>query len=180
VNRAIALNRPKLDRERLLGLVAAVLAVVLAAHRAESVLHFLLLAGCSLLLVALAAEDAATMLLPNRLMYPGILAALLVGGLWPDQSLLATLEGGAAGFLIMLTLFVVLPGFGAGDVKLCALIGLFVGWPHVLGAILAGVTCSGLVALAGVVTRRLSLRSTMPYGPGLVAGALLVALVAHP
>lgn len=177
MNRAITLNRPQLDRTRLLGVAAAGLAVALAAHRADGVVHFLLLAGFSLLLVALAVEDAATMLLPNRLMYPGIVAALLVCGLWPDRSWLSSLEGGAGGFAIMLALFLVLPGFGAGDVKLCALIGLCVGWPHVLSAILAGVTCSGLVALAGVATRRLSLRSAMPYGPGLVAGALLIALI---
>ncbi len=152
-------------------------AIGLALHRAQSPLHFLLLAGASLLLVALAASDAATMLLPNRLMYPSLAAALLLAGAWPDHGAASALIGGAAGGAIMLALFMAVPGFGAGDVKLCALIGLLAGWPHILTAIIAGIFFSGVVALAGIISGRLRLRSSMPYGPGLVAGALYVLLL---
>lgn len=169
--------RPGVDRAVVL--TGAAMAVVsgLALRRAESPLHFALLAAASLLLVALAACDAKTMLLPNRLMYPGLAAALLLAGAWPDHSWLSSLEGAAAGGAIMLALFLVLPGFGAGDVKLCVLIGLLVGSPHVFGALAAGIVCSGLVAIAGLLTGRLRLRGQMPYGPGLIAGALYVLLL---
>lgn len=174
---AVLMTKPRLDRSRLLALGAAAVATVLAARHAHSPLHFLLLAGFSALLVLLAVEDATTMLLPNRLMFPGIAAAALAAGLWPDHSWLSSLEGGATGFALMLVLFLVLPGFGAGDVKLCGLIGLLVGWPHVFSAITAGIILSGVVALVGLATRRVSLRSAIPYGPGLIAGALLMLLV---
>jgi leader peptidase (prepilin peptidase) / N-methyltransferase len=169
--------RPHTTRYLLPAALAGVLVSGLALHRAHSPLHFLLLGGASLLLVALAASDAATMLLPNRLMYPGIAAALLLAGAWPDHTLAASLAGGAAGGAFMLALFLVMPGFGVGDVKLCLLIGLLVGWPHVLTAIVAGIFCSGFVALAGILSGRLRLRGSMPYGPGLVAGALYVLLL---
>lgn len=168
------------DRGALAVCAAAVPVALLAWQRAVSPLHFLLLAGFSLLLVALAVCDATTMLLPNRLMYPGMLAALAAAGLWPDHSLPASLAGGLAGGAIMFVMYVVVPGFGAGDVKLCALIGLLVGWPHVLPALAAGVMCGGVVATIGLLSRRLSLRAAMPYGPGLVAGALLALLVLRP
>lgn len=171
------MRQPRLFRYAVPASLVALAAVGLALHRAQSPLHFLLLAGASLLLVALAASDAATMLLPNRLMYPGIAAALLLAGAWPDHSIASALIGGAAGGAIMLALFLVVPGFGVGDVKLCVLIGLLAGWPHILTAIIAGIFCSGFVALAGIIGGRLRLRSSMPYGPGLVAGALYALLL---
>ena len=149
----------------------------LAVHRAETPLHFAMLASAALLLVALAACDLTTMLLPNRLTYPGLTAALLLAGAWPDHSWISSLAGGAAGGAIMLALFIIVPGFGASDVKLCALIGLLVGWPHVLGALATGVVCNGLVALALVAAGRAGRRATMPYGPGLVIGALIALLL---
>jgi leader peptidase (prepilin peptidase)/N-methyltransferase len=172
--------RSSRDRSVTAVLVAAMPALFLAWHRAESPLHCALLAGFSLLLVALAVCDATTMLLPNALMYPGLAVALLAAGARPDHSLSSSLAGGLAGGAIMFALFVIVPGFGAGDVKLCALIGLLVGWPHLLVALMAGIICSGAVAVIGLLTRRLSLRGAMPYGPGLVAGALLVLLVLRP
>jgi len=170
-------SRPSYLRAEAL-LVAAPLAM--AAPRAQSPLHFLLLAGFGGALVALALCDAHTKLLPNRIMYPALLAALLCAGLWPNHSLASSVVGGLAGGGIMLALFLALPGFGAGDVKLCALIGLLVGWPHVLGALFLGLVANGLVAFVGLATRRLSLRQAMPFGPGLIAGALLILFLAHP
>jgi len=151
--------------------------VALAARRADSAPHFVLLAGFSLLLGALAISDARTLLLPNRLMYPGLVAALALAGAWPDHSLWSSLIGGLAGGAVMFALFVVLPGFGAGDVKLCALIGLLAGWPHIVGALVIGVLVNGLAAAVGVLSGRLRLRGAMPYGPGLIVGALVVLLL---
>ena len=160
---------------------AAVLLVSgLALRRAESPLHLAMLVGASLLLVTLAACDAATLLLPNRLIYPGLTAALLLASAWPQRSWPSSLAGGAVGGAVMLVLFVVVPGFGAGDVKLCALIGLLVGWPHVLTALIAGMICSGLVGGLLVLSGRAGRRSTMPYGPGLVVGALYALLLLRP
>jgi len=154
-------------------------AAVLAAHRATGAAHFALLSGFAVLLVLLAVCDARSMLLPNRLIYPGLLAALLCAGAWPDHSWQSSLAGGAAAGAAMLVLFVLLPGFGAGDVKLCALIGLLVGWPHAGTALVTGMVFNGLLAGAGLLLRRLRLSGAMPYGPGLIAAALLVLLVSR-
>src|SRR4051812_21118684 len=56
--------------------VAGIAVVLLAGQRARSPLHLGLLAGTGLVLVALAACDAATMLLPNRLLYPALVVGL--------------------------------------------------------------------------------------------------------
>jgi hypothetical protein len=39
---------------------------------------------------------------------------------------------------------------------------------------------SGVVALLGLLSGRLGCRDSMPYGPGLVAGALYVLLLIRP
>ena len=156
------------------GLWAALLP--LCAMHARSPLHFLLLAGFSSVLVMLAVCDATTMLLPNRLTYPAAIAALALGWAWPSHGFAATIAGGLAGYAIMFALFAFVPGFGAGDVKLCALIGLLAGWPLVLTALTLGVFCNGLGGLALLVSGRAGRRSVMPYGPGLILGALLVLL----
>lgn len=168
--------RPPWGRAGLLGAGVVALLLPLAARRAEQPLHFTLLAAAIVALVALAVCDATTMLLPNRIMYPAIGAALLAAGLWPDHSFQASIAGGLAGFGVMLAFFIILPGFGAGDVKLCGLIGLIVGWPALWPALVAGVLCNGLIVAAGLATGRLRLHGAMPYGPGLIAGALLALL----
>lgn len=163
----------------LLPVAAGAAVVALAARHAAGPLHFVLLAGFGLALVALAERDAATMLLPNRIMYPALAAALICVGAWPDHSWAAGLAGGAVGGAIMFALFVVMPGFGAGDVKLCALMGLLLGWPHILAALVTGVVLNGIVAAVGLATGRLRVKGTMPYGPGLIAGALLTMLLSR-
>lgn len=158
--------------------VWAALLPLCVAH-AHNALHLGLLAGFAAVLVALAVCDATTMLLPNKLTYPAALIAIALGWAWPAHSFAATIAGGLAGYAIMFALFAFVPGFGAGDVKLCGLIGLLVGWPLVLYALTAGVLVNGLVVLLGLATGKLRLRGAMPYGPGLIAGALLILLRAH-
>jgi len=68
-------------------------------------------------------------------------------------------------------------GLGMGDVKLAALLGLYLGWlgwaAVVLGA-LAGFVVQAVVALALLAARRIGLRGELPFGPAMLAGAALV------
>ncbi len=125
-------------------------------------------------------------------------AALLVGAahaLDPARGVTKTLLGGAAGFVLVLGLYL-LGGlfargvarlrrrpleevaFGFGDVTLSAVIGLAVGWPGVVLALLLGVLAAGLFSLGYVgwmlVRRRYSAFTPIPYGPFLILGAWAV------
>ena len=69
--------------------------------------------------------------------------------------------------------------FGFGDVRLGAFIGLAVGFPRVLTAILLAIFLGGLAGLLywfvrAVILRRYSLFTPIPYGPYLVIGAMVV------
>ena len=141
---------------------------------------FLLLAVSGVLLTVV---DLQHRLLPNRVVLPAfaggvvlLLLPALADGAW-DQLLRAAL-GAAALFAAYLALALVSPGgLGMGDVKLAALLGLYLGWlgwaAVVLGA-LAGFAVQAAVALALLATRRIGLRGELPFGPAMLAGAALV------
>jgi prepilin signal peptidase PulO-like enzyme (type II secretory pathway) len=183
--RVRAEERPLLIRRVLLAGVAA--AVTAVAFRPD---HYaagpaLIVAGVSLAMLVLASTDIERKLLPDRLMYPSILAAIAVSWVWPDRSLAAIWIGGgvavAAGvgvFLLGQAVGSVLGAretpFGLGDVKLIVFLGFLLGWPAVLWALLFGVVAAGIPGLALTLTGRA--RSTFSYGPFLVLGGLVVLL----
>ncbi|HET9319291.1 MAG TPA: hypothetical protein VFO27_05935, partial [Bryobacteraceae bacterium] len=94
-------------------------------------------------------------------------------------SFLAGLAGGIVGGGIMLAVFLILPGFGFGDVKLGLLIGLIVGFPSVLTALLIGMVLGGIGAAGMLVSGRVRLRNAIAYGPYLAGGAILEMLWRH-
>jgi leader peptidase (prepilin peptidase)/N-methyltransferase len=77
-----------------------------------------------------------------------------------------------------------LPGgnLGFGDVQLAVLLGLllgYLGWPQVLWGALLPWLVNAPVVLALLLLGRVGRRSRLPFGPSMLAGAVLaVALVA--
>jgi leader peptidase (prepilin peptidase)/N-methyltransferase len=161
------------------GLLAPATAAVygVAAARAVDARHFVLMALFGTIFIALAATDLERHLLPNRVMYPALLLGLALSWLWPGRSPYAGLAGGAVGFLVMLLIFLVLPGFGFGDVKLEGLVGLVVGLPAILSALLIGALLGGVGAAGLLITRRAGMKSAIAYGPYLAGGALIEMLL---
>jgi leader peptidase (prepilin peptidase) / N-methyltransferase len=136
--------------------------------------------------VALAAIDIAVQRLPDRLTlpaYPILIALLGAAALLSGDA--AALGRALLGCLALSGCFLVLalvrPGhLGGGDIKLAGLTGLvlgWLGWPALItGAALAFVL-SAIVSLALLAARRVTLRSAMSFGPFLVAGTVLAALM---
>jgi len=122
-------------------------------------------------LLALVATDFERKLLPNRIMYPTLIVALALAWAWPERSLSTVLLGGLAGGAIMFLLFVVLPGFGFGDVKLAALLGLLAGLDNVFAALAIAAIAGGIGGVILMLVRRATLRGTIAYGPYLALGA---------
>ncbi|MCZ2836799.1 prepilin peptidase [Modestobacter sp. VKM Ac-2985] len=132
--------------------------------------------------------DLREQLLPNRVLLPGLLGGLALltvaagaGGDWPGLGR-AVLAGGAA-FTVLLAMALISPsGLGMGDVKLAALLGLYLGWlgwPVVLAGVFLGFLLQAVVGLALLATRRVGRRTGLPFGPALLTGALVAALLAE-
>jgi leader peptidase (prepilin peptidase) / N-methyltransferase len=162
---------------------AAVLALLCARFAGQpTVLAF---GPLGVLGVALGAIDIAVYRLPDRITLPAYLATLallsLAAVLGHDagallRALLASLALAAA----YLLLAILRPGqLGGGDVKLAGLIGLALGWlgwsPVLYGAAL-GFVLSAVVSLVLLAARRISLRSSICFGPFMLGGALLAIL----
>lgn len=163
-----------------------------------SPLSFWLVAGACLYFVVMAVRltviDVRSHLLPNRIVFPSyavagvlLLAAAMVvffsgAGLGPgaEASLFGVpgLRVVASGLLLWLFYFVLRvihpPGMGFGDVKLAGVLGLYLGylgWSHVFAGTFAAFLLGGLWSLVILMTRRGTLRSAIPFGPFMLAGA---------
>lgn len=145
---------------------------------------YLYLAGAS---VVLGVVDIAEKRLPNSVVYPSLIvlplllaAAAALDDEWP--ALLGGLIGAAALFALYFALAVISPGsIGMGDVKLAALIGLalgYQGWSAMLVGAALGFVIGGLVCLVALLTRKATLRSSLPFGPAMLAGMFLGLLAA--
>ena len=139
-------------------------------------LQVALAAGLITLLLVIATVDVQCRLVLDRLTYPGLVVGPLFAWLWPGLGVGDSLIGGLAAFIIFGALVVLTRGgMGLGDVKLATLIGLYLGWPQVLPALLTAFLLGGLVG-AAILLSGGSRRSTFAYSPVLVAGAIFVLL----
>jgi leader peptidase (prepilin peptidase)/N-methyltransferase len=157
---------------------ALAVAVVLWKHSAHDLVLGLVLVG---VLVPVALIDLEHRIIPNRITLPAALAAIGVGLATRPAGVTAQLIAGAAagGFLLLFAL--IYPrGMGMGDVKLAAVLGLFLGRSvpvALLVAVFAGTTFGvAIMARAGVTTSR---KTAVPFGPFLALGGT-VALLAGP
>jgi leader peptidase (prepilin peptidase)/N-methyltransferase len=143
----------------------------------------LLVTWIGLLAVTLSAVDLRHHRLPDALTLPAVpfTAVLLVVTEWTRPgtgNLLVGVLVAAVLTALFWTMARVAPrAIGMGDAKLVASLGLATGYLSVASAAL-GITIAfvlgALVAIAGLVTRRLTMRSPIPFGPCLLAGSWVV------
>jgi len=130
------------------------------------------------LLVLLTATDLEQRRLPHLLLDPLIAAAALFVLFNPTVTPLAALIGAAVavGFLGVLGL-IIRGGVALGDLYLVAPLGLLLGWPAVFQAIFVAAVLSAVTAIALLATRRVGMKSYIPFGPFLVAGTVITLLL---
>lgn len=105
------------------------------------------LAALAAMLLAAMWHDTATRRIPNTLVLWGSLTAIGLSLSPHGIGLGSALAGGLVGFLGFLV-FYLLRAVGAGDVKLAAATGLFVGHPDMLWVNLLILLAGGLLAIA--------------------------------
>ena len=130
------------------------------------------------LLLVLTATDLEQRRLPHLVLDPLILLSVLFVPVNPGVDPLMAVVGAAAAvaFLGGLAL-VVRGGLALGDLYLVAPIGLMLGWPAIFSSLFAAAFLSAGASLVLLATRRVGMRSYIPFGPFLVAGAVLVLLL---
>jgi len=146
------------------------------------VLYFLYSAIFALITIT----DIERRLILNVVIYPSILLAIVASFFTPGMTWQTALVGGAIGFIFFLGAALVGNYFfgsgalGGGDVKLAAFVGLITGFPLVIEALVLGILIGAVGSLILLVTRVRGLRDHIPYGPFIVAGAVITLLWGYP
>ena len=128
---------------------------------------------------------------------PSAVMIALLGVLDPNRGWQKTLLGGLVGLGLVFGLYLMgilfarvmarvknepleEVAFGFGDVTLAGVIGLVVGWPGIIVALVIGILFGGVFSLGYLIVlslrREYSAFTPIPYSPFLIAGALLVYL----
>lgn len=163
-------------------LVTAALFMAVAWRYGASHYSLTLCAYCAAVL-ALAAIDWDTTLLPDDITLPLLWAGLVVSALgWSPLPWVDAFWGAVVGYLSLWSIYWLFKlltgkeGMGYGDFKLLAAIGAWLGWQALLPVILIASITGTLVGL--VLKWRAELRegAYVPFGPFLALGALAVPL----
>ncbi|MGX5913202.1 prepilin peptidase [Aliidiomarina sp. Khilg15.8] len=135
------------------------------------------------ILLILTVIDLQHMLLPDQLTLPLLWLGLLGSLWWLPVSPQDAIVGAVAGYLFLWTLYWVFKlltgkeGMGYGDFKLLAALGAWLGWQMLPLIIILG---SGTGAILGGLFMLLTRQKQgvpIPFGPFLVAGALIALFV---
>ena len=134
-----------------------------------------------LILATATVTDLRCRLIPNRLLLVGVAIGLPLLALADPGSLGTRIEAMAAAGAAFLLVSLIRPdGFGMGDVKLIATMGLFLG-AAVLEAVMVALCAASLFGLILLVRDgRGALGSTLPFAPFLALGGLVSLLGGFP
>lgn len=161
-----------------LGLGLAYLATVLVLRHdpTQLVLGLVLVTA----LMAVTITDLERRIIPNKILLATAIAGVAIASVGDPASLPErAIAAAGAGGLLFLAALAYPGGMGLGDVKLAAVIGLFLGRnvaPALLVALLSG-SLVGLVMIAGEGAA--ARKKAIPFGPFLAFGALVGLLVGN-
>ncbi|GAA4480319.1 prepilin peptidase [Microbacterium panaciterrae] len=144
---------------------------------------FLYFAAVSIVLTLI---DLDTKRLPNVIVLPSIAvgivlfaAAAAVGASTGSATAWPTLLRAVAGAVILYAFYFIVRlvaqrGMGGGDVKLAALVGLYlgwVGWATLAVGAFAAFVLGGVFGVVLILLRRAKRKTAIPFGPWMIAGA---------
>jgi leader peptidase (prepilin peptidase)/N-methyltransferase len=137
--------------------------------------------------IALAAIDFDKMRLPDKIVKPSYVVALallapaaVLGGDWR-----AVVRGliAAVAMWIFFEIIALFGAMGGGDVKLAPLLGFYLGWlgwsAVAIGAF-AGFLLGAVVGAVLMAARLAKLKTAIPFGPYMLAGAFVAVFAAAP
>jgi leader peptidase (prepilin peptidase) / N-methyltransferase len=134
------------------------------------------------LLIPVALIDLEHRIIPNRLLAPAAVAAVAIqAAVDPDRLPEHLIAAAAAGGFFLAAALAYPRGMGMGDVKLAAVMGLFLGRyvaPALLAALIAGTLVgAAVIAYKGAQEGR---KTAVPFGPFLALGGVVGLLAGEP
>jgi leader peptidase (prepilin peptidase) / N-methyltransferase len=161
-------------------LVPVLVGLVALAFATFPLERALVAAFVAVALVVVSAIDIERGIIPNRIVIPaaGIVLVAQIA-FFPGRGLESALAAILAALAFLVTHVLQRSWIGMGDVKLALLLGAALGW-GVVGAVMLAFVCVFPVALLVLVRGGMAARkTTIPFGPFLSLGALIVLFGPH-
>lgn len=162
--------------ELALGALYAATVLVLGGDTAEVALGLVFVT----MLAAITLTDLELRVIPNKILLVAGVAGVAIAALTDPGSLTErAIAAAAAGGLLLLAALAYPRGMGLGDVKLAAIMGLFLG-RNVAPAILIALLAGSLVGLAMIAREGADARKrAIPFGPYLALGGVVGLLAGN-
>lgn len=177
-----ACGRTIAGRNVIVELATAGLFVLLNSQPRFATEPILLALACfhTAVLVLVTVTDFEHRLIPNRVILPAILIAVLTSWLWFWREYwYVAFIGGLIGYAFFWLAVVVgdkFIGRGAmsgGDVTLAAYVGLITGFPGIITALVVTILAGGIISFGLLLVRAVKLRDGIPYGPFIALGGFV-------
>jgi leader peptidase (prepilin peptidase)/N-methyltransferase len=142
--------------------------------------------GAVAALVALAAIDWDTTVLPDALTLPLLWAGILAAALGYTIPLSTAVWGAVAGYLSLWSVYWLFKlttgkeGMGYGDFKLLAALGAWLGWQMIVPIVLLASVIGAVVGIAMKMSSTLREGRYVPFGPFLAGAGIVVMLAGAP
>ena len=175
-------GRPIAVRNLIVEPALAALFALLYNFYSDQLIKLVLASFFTSVLLLVTVTDFEHRLIPDRAIIPAIVIAALASPLWFGPGWYLALVGGAIGYgFFWLTVqlgerFLGRGAMGRGDVKLAAFVGLITGVPGIIVALVVTIIAGGVISLILLLTRIVSLRSGIPYGPFICLGGFITML----
>lgn len=135
-------------------------------------------------MAVLAYTDCKQRRIPNTVLRAGavIWLLLMVMALFTDrEGAIGLIQKSIVGALIaggaFLLCYIIVKGkLGAGDVKMAALMGLYLGNDRIATALIAGVVISAVYSVIMIIAKKLTVRDGLPLAPFLFLGTIIALL----
>jgi leader peptidase (prepilin peptidase)/N-methyltransferase len=154
---------------------ALAVSVVLTKHSVHDVILGLMLVA---VLVPVSLIDLDHRVIPNKITLPAAIAAIAIGlATRPGGVAEQLIAGGGAGGFLLVFAIAYPRGMGMGDVKLAAVLGLFLG-RQIAIALLVGVLAGTIFGVAVMARRGVAegRKTAVPFGPFLAFGGVVALL----
>lgn len=118
--------------------------------------------------------DLKLKIIPNRIIAFGLVVGLFINIISPEADFL----GGLIGFFSSGCPFLAIAilskgGMGGGDIKMAAMVGLWLGWQQAMLGFLLAFFLGAVVGVALILLRIKSRKDAVPFGPFIAMGTLL-------
>ena len=133
----------------------------------------------SIFLIVIFVYDLKHYIIPDKVIYPAIVVALIYDFLRFLKSDILGMSDflipafGAAVFFLVIVLTSRGRWMGVGDIKLAFLMGLVLGYPNILAALFLAFLIGAIIGIGLIILGKKTIKSEVPFGPFLVTGTFI-------